>query len=367
MTQTMNWYEIEDQSELSTPALVIYPDRIKQNIETMIAIAGGVERLRPHVKTHKMTEIIHLQMDYGIRKFKCATLVEAEMCAQCGAQDVLMAYQMVGTNVGLYLDMIERYPATRFSSLIDNEYSWQELSASADKRGRVVDVYMDINSGMNRTGILLGAGAMNLYQRMTNDPQVHIKGLHVYDGHIHDSDLNMRTQRCKKEFAKVEQFVTEMKALGMDLPIVVAGGSPSFPIHAQSADRELSPGTTLLWDSGYGQSFADMEFLPAAVLVTRVISQPTVASACLDLGHKSVASEMPHPRVLLLGLPKYEALNHSEEHLVISNESIHLRMGQLCYAVPQHICPTVALHEQVYVVENHRVTGQWKVAARKRY
>src|SRR5690606_12761457 len=95
----LKWYEIKDERNVVSPALLIYPERIEKNIRTMIEMAGGTEFLWPHIKTHKMAEIIRLQMDQGIHKFKCATLTEAKLLAQCGAKDILLALQPVGPNL----------------------------------------------------------------------------------------------------------------------------------------------------------------------------------------------------------------------------------------------------------------------------
>jgi D-serine deaminase-like pyridoxal phosphate-dependent protein len=122
----------------------------------------------------------------------------------------------------------------------------------------------------------------------------------------------------------------------------------------------------VLWDAGYGQSFPDLDFLPAAVIAGRVISKGE-NRICLDLGYKSIASEMPHPRLQILNLEHGEVLNHSEEHLVLSSaQAIDASPGDLVYALPTHICPTMALHEQVYVVREGLVMDVWKVVARKR-
>src|SRR6185369_9399818 len=92
------WHIIEDVERLPTPALVVYPDRVDENLRRMIAIAGGVNRLRPHVKTHKMPAMVRRQLALGITRFKCATIAEAEMLASCGAPDIMLAYQPVGPN-----------------------------------------------------------------------------------------------------------------------------------------------------------------------------------------------------------------------------------------------------------------------------
>src|SRR5688572_22791276 len=95
-TQEKTWYSVSNVATVDSPALLIYPDRVEENVRRMIALAGGAERLCPHVKTHKLAELIHLQLKLGIQKFKCATIAEAEMVASCGAPNVLLAYQPVG-------------------------------------------------------------------------------------------------------------------------------------------------------------------------------------------------------------------------------------------------------------------------------
>jgi D-serine deaminase-like pyridoxal phosphate-dependent protein len=110
-----------------------------------------------------------------------------------------------------------------------------------------------------------------------------------------------------------------------------------------------------------------MDFLHAAVLLTRIVSKPAKDLLCLDLGHKSVASEMPQPRIKIFGLEEFTVINHSEEHMVIrSSEASKFNTGDHLYCIPYHICPTVALYDYVSVVNEHRVTGQWNVEARKR-
>jgi D-serine deaminase-like pyridoxal phosphate-dependent protein len=129
----------------------------------------------------------------------------------------------------------------------------------------------------------------------------------------------------------------------------------------------LSPGTTVLWDAGYAKKLPDLAFLPAAVLLARVVSKPGPGRLCLDLGHKAVGSEMPPPRVLFLNLPDAIPVIHSEEHLVVETPAAgEVALGACVYGVPWHICPTVALHEEAFVVRDGGVSGVWRVTARAR-
>ena len=148
---------------------------------------------------------------------------------------------------------------------------------------------------------------------------------------------------------------------------LVVGGTPTFPVHAAHADRNCSPGTTTLWDFGYGDGLPDLEFDYAAILLTRVISRPGTQRACFDLGHKAVAADKPLPRVRFFGHENAEALVHSEEHLMLEGASMEgLQVGDCCYGVPAHICPTVALHDHAWVVQEGKAVGLWDIAARRR-
>jgi D-serine deaminase-like pyridoxal phosphate-dependent protein len=361
------WYMINNADEVISPSLLVYPDRIESNIKKLIEIAGSVDQLRPHVKTYKMAEIIKLQMKYGIYKFKCATISETEMAAKCGAADILLAIQPVGPNIERFFKLKQEFSNLKISCIADNEDVIIQLSDKARKTGLETHVWLDINNGMNRTGVIPGEKAARLYKRILDSPRLVAEGLHVYDGHINDSDFSIRQKKCNDSFLPVTVLMNELKNEGISPVKVVAGGTPTFPVHALRKEVELSPGTLLLWDYGYSSTLSDMNFLHAATLLTRIISKPGKELLCLDLGHKAVASEMPHPRIKILGLVKYEFISHNEEHLVIrTTRADSYKTGDHLYCIPWHICPTVDRHDTVYVIDDHNVTGQWHVAARKR-
>jgi D-serine deaminase-like pyridoxal phosphate-dependent protein len=361
------WYKVENINEVSSPSLLVYPDRIESNIKRIIDIAGSVDKLRPHVKTHKMAEIIRLQMKFGIYKFKCATISETEMVARCGAQDILLAIQPVGPNIERFFKLQKEFKNIKISCIADNEEVIIQLSDMARKTGIETHVWLDINNGMNRTGVVPGEKAARLFKRIMDSPMLVAEGLHVYDGHIHEPDLSQREKICNDSFATVKGLIEELGNEGISPIKIIAGGTPTFPIHASRKNVETSPGTLILWDYGYSSSFSDMSFLHAAVLVTRIISKPGKDLLCLDLGHKAIASEMPQPRIKLLDIEKYTIINHNEEHMVIRTAaSDKYKTGDPLYGIPWHICPTVDRHDTVYVVNDHKVTGQWNVEARKR-
>jgi len=162
----------------------------------------------------------------------------------------------------------------------------------------------------------------------------------------------------------------ELVAAGLPVPRIVAGGTGSFPIFASIQDSvlELSPGTIIFHDWGYGSMFPDLQFTPAALLLTRVVSRPTENRVTLDLGYKAVASDPPAGnRLLFPDLPGAKAVLQNEEHLVLeTSEASRFQPGDELLAIPRHICPTCALHKQVYVVAGGQLVGTWKVAARDR-
>ena len=362
-----DWFRLQDESEIPSPALVLYRDRIEHNLRMMIEIAGGPERLRPHVKTHKLGQIVARQVELGIAKFKASTIAECEMCAVAGAPDVLLAYPPVGPNVVRICELARKFHATHFSVVADNASTIRGLSVAARVAGITLDVFLDIDCGMHRTGILPDDRAAELYKLITTTPSLRAAGLHAYDGHLHESDPVIRREQCEAAFAPVLALREKLQAMGLPVPVLVAGGSPTFPIHASHPDRECSPGTPVLWDFGYADKLPDLAFLPAAVLLTRVVSHPGGNRLCLDLGHKSVAAEMPHPRVRIIELPDAVPVMQSEEHLVLETpRAREFAIGQALHGIPRHICPTVALHAEAWIAEKGRIVAQWPILARAR-
>ena len=238
-----NWYQIDNAYEISSPALLVYPDRIESNIKRLIEIAGSPDMLRPHVKTHKMSEIIKLQMKYGISRFKCATISEAEMVARCGARDILLAIQPVGPNIERFFKLKKEFKDIKFSCIADTEDVIIQLSDMARKTGLETHVWLDINNGMNRTGVTPGEKAARLFVRIMDSPMLVAEGLHVYDGHIHEPDLSRRKKICNESFLSVLGLIEDLKNEGISPVKIIAGGTPTFPIHALRGDVETSPGT----------------------------------------------------------------------------------------------------------------------------
>src|SRR2546423_6618932 len=123
----MNWYQIKNIDSLDSPALVIYKERVLQNIQSLIKMKD-LAHLRPHVKTNKIAEVCKMMLDAGITKFKCATIAEAEMLGMINAPDVLLSYQPTPIKAKRLLQLVKKYPATHFSCLIDDSENAEHIS-----------------------------------------------------------------------------------------------------------------------------------------------------------------------------------------------------------------------------------------------
>jgi D-serine deaminase-like pyridoxal phosphate-dependent protein len=354
-----------DIDRIDSPALIVFEEIITGNIRNAIEMADfDVSRLRPHVKTNKTREICELMLHEGITKFKCATIAEAEMLAMAGATDILLAYQPVGPKIGRLLRLMEAYPSVRFACLTDNKQTAQSIDKGIHPL--VVDVFIDVNVGMNRTG-LPPSQAQDLAEYILSLKHLRLAGLHGYDGHIHDTDLSARQRAADASFAELNSVYQSVQSLvGYPLTLVV-GGTPSFPVHIRRENVECSPGTFVLWDWGYGHSFPDLPFRYAAYILCRVISVPGGQHICIDVGNKSVASESPLPRIYFPETYGINPVAHNEEHLVAAvSDSSLFPVGMILFGVPKHICPTVALYEKMYVVDNQGFVKEWKIIARDR-
>ena len=226
-----------------------------------------------------------------------------------------------------------------------------------------------MDAGMHRTGIS-ALEVIQLVPRVSKLPELSFDGLHVYDGHVREQDPVERMHVARSVEREAEQVRAILSDLGFQVPRIVYGGTPSFPMHASASSDvkiECSPGTCIFHDHGYGSRYPDLPFTPAALLLTRVVSHPGEDRICLDVGSKAVATDPAGDRLRLLGLGSYSLGPQSEEHLVVETKlASELKPGTPLLAIPTHICPSVALHRRAIVVDHGRVSGHWDVTASAR-
>jgi D-serine deaminase-like pyridoxal phosphate-dependent protein len=364
-------YSLVDPSAILSPSMLVYREIVERNLRKMIAIAGDVKRLRPHCKTHKMPAVTKIELAMGIAKHKCATFAEAEMLAECGVKDIFLAYNLVGPNIGRAVKFLKKYPDVTFAVTADDAGMIAALSGAMQAAGTTIHVLLDLDSGLHRTGVSAGPHAAELYQQIIDAPGLKPAGFHLYDGHNHQTNLDERREAVRITWEPAARLRDDFVRRGWPVPRIVCGGTGSFPVYAAMTDPviELAPGTCVFHDSGYGTAFPDMDFEPAVVMLTRVISRPAPDRLTCDLGNKAVASDPPKgQRVVFPDLPDAEQVLHNEEHLVLQTPlAERYKPGDVLLGIPKHICPTSALYKQAVVIEAGRVVDMWDVAARDRF
>ena len=367
----MNIYALNNTADIISPALIYYKDIIAANTKRTIEMAGGPERLWPHVKSHKTKEMIRMQIDMGISRFKCATIAEAEMTAEAGASQIILAYPLLGPNISRFIRLVTVFNQVRFYAIGDDIEQLRLLSEEAVKAKIQVNVLADVDAGMHRTGVPFDR-LESFYEKVTAITGISLNGLHCYDGHLHDSDYNLRKAKVDEIDRQVLDIQASLVRKGMDCGLLVMGGTPAFPCRTASlAERSgmyLSPGTCFIGDWGTGEKIPDMAFPPGAALFTRVVSHPGGNSFTLDLGSKGIAADPPGARGIIAGMEEAKPLFQSEEHWVFAmpEGKNPPPIGSACYVLPAHICPTSALYQCILAVRDGTIAEEWQVAARNR-
>ena len=363
-------YSIANPDDVLSPGLVVFEDIVRENIARMQEIAGDDGRLRPHCKTHKMVDVTRLEIAMGIVKHKCATFAEAEMLALGGARDVFLAYNLVGPNIGRAVRFRQRFPEVLLSVTADDPEPVDALNDAMSRAGERVRVFVDLDTGLRRTGLSPGPDARDLYARIANASHLAPAGLHLYDGQNHQTDLAERQAAVDRCWDSMLAFRDLLAKSSLPVPAVVAGGTGTFSFYTQKDEPwlELSPGTCVFHDAGYMREFPDIRFEAAALILTRVVSRPASNLVTFDLGYKACASDPPAGRRLSFpDIPDAREVLQNEEHLVLeTGRAAHYRPGDVELAIPTHICPTSALHSHAWVVADGRVDKRWEVTARDR-
>ena len=359
-------YRVGNLDEIDSPALLVWPDKVAANIDRALELTATDHGhcLQPHIKTVKNFEVARMALDRGITRFKCSTVSEGELLGSVGAERVLLSYQLSAVKAKRWRELRSRYPRTEFASLIDNSGSAE--MASAIFQDDPLPVYIDVNPGMDRTGIAPG-DVPSLVAVIQGLPGLQLRGFHLYDGHIRDAEESVRRERANAALAEVEAL-RRSAGNNPDRPLeIIVAGSPNFPFYVGHSRVWVSPGTFFLWDAGYGEAFPDWGFKPAALVLTRVLSVIDDRKVCFDLGSKAVAPDKPQPRMVFPALPDAEVLGQWEEHLVVNLPSTEgMTVGDPYLAIPAHVCTTVNLYEEMQPVVNGRVDGSWRVVARDR-
>jgi len=350
---------------LLSPALVIWMDAVRRNIATVIGHCGAPGRWRPHVKTTKIPAVWNELLDAGVRRFKTATTRETEVLCSTLDQanvsaDVLLAQPLVGPSLRRLAQIAAAHPGQRLSVLIEDP---ERLAHVPDG----VSVFVDINSGMDRTGVPISQ-RQDIVE-LCRSAGERLAGAHFYDGHLHGADLRRREADIHRGYDELMALLAEIRSAGCAVNEVITAGTPAF-LHSLShpgltalADEQrhtVSPGTVVFHDARSELENPQLGLLPAATVVTRVVSHPAARRVTCDAGHKAVSADMGDPCACVLGHPEWVADNPSEEHLPLTiTAGERPRRGSVLQLIPEHVCPTVNLAERAVLIESD---GQWALA-----
>lgn len=364
-------YRLRDLDEVMTPALAIYPEMVDTNIEATLRLLGGdAARWRPHVKTAKVGAIMRRLTERGVRHFKCATTLELSTACQAGASDVLFAYPTMGANARRVRQIADEFPQVAVSVLIESEAQLEQWRESR------IGIFLDINPGMNRTGIPQDRGGdIVKLARSVGAAGLRFRGLHYYDGHLGGLEVAERTAAAHRGYDRLLELAEELRKSSITLEEIITAGTPSFPctasyeqFHSAPFAWRASPGTVVYSDAtSLAQLPATLGYKPAAVVIARVVSHPKENIVTCDAGHKTVSADAGVPTCAVLGHPELRPGSPSEEHLpleVLSGKAPAI--GEVLYLVPRHVCPTVNNFDYALLVNDGRVMSVEKVTARGR-
>lgn len=362
-------------ARILSPALVIHLDLVRENVRRMLAYAGSADRWRPHLKTTKTPVVYAELLAAGLRHFKCATLREArvllETARAAGAPevDLLVAYPLVGPALGELARLARAHPRARLAVLCEDPRAVGEVAPE-------LGIFVDLDPGMRRTGVPLGE--RERVHALVRAAGARFRGLHHYEGHLHGALAERRAQ-CFAGYRELLGLVAELVRAGATVAELVTSGTPAclhalaFPEFAPRDDparswvHRVSPGTVVFHDLRSEEENPDLALLPAAIVLSRVVSRPSPGIATCDAGSKALAAEAGDPAAVVLGWPGLEAQHASEEHLPLCVASGPApERGQVLMLVPRHVCPTVNLAEEAVIVEDGQVRGSVEVAARAR-
>lgn len=355
---------------LDTPCVVVDEEILRRNIAEMAAFAASHEvRLRPHLKTHKTPQIARLQMAAGAVGGTCAKLGEAEvMVDEAGLDDVLLAYPIVGQpKLRRLLALMERAHVT---VALDSRDAGVAMSRVLVASEREIDVYVEVNTGQDRAGAGAGDEAVALALDLARLPGLRVVGVMTHEGHAGSSAPDVIAEMALAAGRALVETAAAIRGQGIDLRHVSVGSTPSAPYTPTVPGiTEMRPGTYVFNDNS---AFRHGRIGPercAARIVATVVSRPAPDRAVLDAGSKALAMDgsPSHPgHGYLVDHPQATIARISEEHgvVLLPPDEPGFAVGDRHEIIPNHVCPTINLTDELLIVRAGRVIDRWLVTAR---
>jgi D-serine deaminase-like pyridoxal phosphate-dependent protein len=357
-------------SDLETPAVVIDLNVMEQNLSRMAEYCRRQNlKLRPHTKSHKIPELAQRQIDNGASGITVAKIGEAEVMLNAGITDILVAYPIVGAEKARRLAGIAERASITVS--LDSEEAAQTISAAASERRTNVGVLVELDVGFGRCGLADEAELLTLAQRVSSLPGLEFKGLMFFPGQFLVGPEQRTALRIQVNGLLGRTLETFSRA-GVPLATVSGGSTPT----AYESDlfigvNEVRPGMYIFNDRNIvGVAATSPENCALSVVVT-VVSNSVSGRAIVDGGSKTFSSD----RYLAgdgkgFGLVKedlaaeLEHLSEEHGHLNIRHSDRRYRVGDRLTIIPNHVCSTVNLHDEVYGIRGEQVETIWQVAGR---
>jgi D-serine deaminase-like pyridoxal phosphate-dependent protein len=352
--------------DLDTPALWVDLDRLERNIAQ---VAGELAALgvnwRPHIKGIKVPAIAHKLIKAGAIGVTCGKLGEAEVMAAAGIQDILVANQVVGPQKAARLAGLQRHANVK--AAVDNADNVREIAQAAQAIGVEVGLLIELNTGMNRAGVLPGEAVLELARLIEATPGVKLRGLMTWEGHnLAYSDAAQKAAGIQKSIGELLASVEECRKAGIPIEIVSGGGSGTYMYTAKiKGMTEVQAGGAIFCDQSYQEWGVNLE--PALFLRARVTSRPAAHRIICDTGFKTTTRGFAAPKPTAFVA---ESVVLSAEHGIITlpagndAENGWLKVGATFDMVPGYGDATVFLHDTLYGVRNGIVETVWDVAAR---
>ena len=357
---------------IDTPALLIDLDIVASNLERMQGKADkhGVV-LRPHIKTHKIPELAQLQIRLGARGITAAKVSEAEVMAGAGIRDVFIANQVVTKEKLNRLAALSKKVSTSVG--LDSVAAATKLSNVFAASGLNVEYLIEINSGLNRCGVLPGKEAVDLFQAVNTLPALRFKGIFTHAGQVYGADSLSEVKEISLQESNIMAATAQAFAeVGTSPDIVSVGSTPTMKVwQGHEGINEIRPGNYIFHD-GIQMSLgaATLQECALSILAT-VISRPAPDRAVIDGGSKAFSSDRgAHGKEMASGfglvLGKKATLERlSEEHGIMTLDSqIDLHIGDKVRIVPNHACAVMNLFDRAYGLRDGKVVEEFKIAAR---
>ena len=352
--------------DLDTPSLLLDLDVLENNIAKMAEFISDVPcSLRAHSKSHKCPTIAHMQIAAGAIGICCQKLGEAEIMAHHGIKDILITNQIVGrTKISRLINLLAI--ADDLKVAVDSHKNVEELASASEASGDHLGVFIEIDVGMGRCGVLPGEPAVELAKLIDRLPNLELVGLMGYEGHcVNIIDFVERRKLTHEANSRLLQARDDLEDAGIGVGIISAGGTGTYNITGRYPGiTEIEAGSYIFMDTTYRQVLKDFDH-SLSVLAT-VISKPADNRIVLDIGIKTLVGDFGTPAIQELRPALKCELNEEHSLWFYEDAMDELGVGEKVRVLPGHCCSTVNMHDHYYVLQDDRVVDIWEISAARR-